>query len=77
MCMNKHMKFLLLSLEALRRRLGGLSETSARHLLLGVNTYRTVDRTVALIAAFLDMTLQRTRVERLEQFKAAKQIAGD
>ena len=42
----------------------------------GGGTYRAVEDAVPLVAAFLDMVLQRTRVERLEQFEAAQQLPG-
>jgi len=37
-------------------------------------TYRTVEHILSLIPSFFDMTFERTRVQRLEQFKATQQL---
>jgi hypothetical protein len=38
------------------------------------HTYRTVEHVQPCVARFLDMTLQRARVERLQQLEAAKKL---
>jgi hypothetical protein len=35
-------------------------------------TYRTVEHMLSLVSALLDMTLERARIERLEQLKATE-----
>lgn len=48
----------------------GIQATSARD-----KTYRTVEHILSGISALLDMTLQRTRIQRLEKLEATEQIA--
>jgi hypothetical protein len=40
-------------------------------------TYRAVQHILTSISAPLDVALQRTRIQRLQQLEAAQQIAGD
>jgi hypothetical protein len=42
---------------------------------IGLVTYRTVEHILTGISAFLDMTLQCTRIEWLQKLETAQQIA--
>lgn len=39
------------------------------------NTYRAVENTVSLVSTFLDMAFKSARIKRLEELKAAEQLA--
>lgn len=47
-----------------------------RHMQ-GTKTYRTVEHAVSLVSALLDVVFQRGRIQRLQQFKATQELAGD
>jgi len=49
-----------------------LLEALGRHLC-----WRTIEHILASISAPLDVAFQRTRIQWLQQLKAAQQVAGD
>ncbi len=53
------------------------SDCQLRSFVQVSSTYWTIEHVLSLVAPFLDVTLQRTRVERLQQLETAQQLVGD
>ena len=50
------------------------SQLTNTHVTKTERTYRTVQHAISLIAPLFDMTLQSTRVEGFQEFKATEQF---